>query len=112
MPASLGYISISTVTYNYVNNTSDVRNNFEIMTITPETKPHFFTQGSLIKRSPDTSGLKSVQDPSNIVLKDNLQAQDNTILRVEVRGCDAETLLPEEQRCASAEELQEFLDKY
>ena len=99
---------MSTVSFNALKNKADVIEELELTAVTKETKPQFFAEGSFLNRSEDFTGIRSLKNTNAVTLKNNIFAEENTVMRVEVRGCD-QTRLTVGQTCGSEEELKAFL---
>ena len=75
LPESLGYIELSLVSFNVLENKSDVIKELDFSSITREVNPKFFAPGSFLERAQDLQGIKTLARPSEIALKNNIWSE-------------------------------------
>jgi len=65
----------------------------ELEALNAEKHPGFFGEGSSLKNLVSLEGFKSPVNHSNIVLKGNIESNDNSFIKIAAMACD-ETRLP------------------
>ena len=77
LPESLGYIKLSLVSFNALENKSDVIKELDFSSVTREANPKFFAPGSFLEKARDLEGINTLVEPTDVVLKNNIWSGKN-----------------------------------
>ena len=75
LPESLGYIDLNLVSFDALENRSDVIKELEFSSVTREANPKLFDQGNFLDKAQDFKGIKTLDRTTDIALKNNIWAE-------------------------------------